>query len=244
MGAKKLRLYSTLETDNPKFKKDNGLPRMSYSAYTSWKSDMYRGAFIADKFLGIPDPGNMFTDFGSGCGEYLEAKGMKDEKAETSALLSPSDLETLNKVNLPEGSVFEREIILKRETKFGPYFILGYIDRETQTPECLLDIIDYKTGGAKKSKDYSGSEYNQTRLYAYAREKDGEEIGYVGVELLHRLGNSLVPGDKNVLRLEGTIEEIATPYDVRETEFFLEGFDKVAMEISDNLTFYNKYFAD
>lgn len=240
MGKKIFKLYSVLNTDNPKFEKYNGLPYMSYSAYNSWMEDSYRGAFIAAKFLGIPDDGNIFTDFGSGCGEFLETKGMKVE-LKVAPLLSEFDIETLNNVVIPEDSEFERMIVLRRKD----YVLMGYIDRCTRNAEAKLDVVDYKTGGAKKAKEYGGVTYNQTRLYSHSLTvEEGEEIGYVGVELLHRKGNNLIPGDKNVLRLEGTIEEVPTPYNPQETEFWLEGVDKVAHEISDNLTFYNKFFVD
>lgn len=250
MPKKIIQSYSTVQTENPKFEKYKGLPQFSYSAYTSFKEDAYRGSFFADKLLGIPDPGNIFTDFGSGCGEYLESKGIGGELV-ISELLSEKDVEILNTVELPEDSEFEREIMIKREIRnpktgkvVGEYCIIGYVDRNTRTPEAKIDVIDYKTGSAKKAKDYGGPDYMQTKLYAYALEKEGEEIGYVGVELLHRKGNNVIPGDKNVLRLEGTIEKIPTPYDKRDVEFFLEGFDQVAEEISDYITFYNKYFVD
>ena len=244
MPAKKLKLYSTVDTENPKFEKYNGLPRVSYSAYTSWREDAYRGSFIAAKILGIPDEGNMFTDFGSACGEFLETR--QTEEVKQSPFLSEADMQILHSVNIPADSEFEREIMIKRtdSIKGADYCILGYVDRATTSPEALVDVIDYKTGGEKKIKEYAGSDYNQTKLYAYALEEEGEEIGYVGVELLLRKGNTLEPGNKHVLRLEGTIEEIPTPYDKKEVEFFLEGFDKVVWEISDAITFYNKYFVD
>jgi len=235
MPKQKLQLYSVVSTKNPKFEKYNGLPRMSYSAYTSWNEESYIGSFIAAKFLGIPDPGNIFTEFGSGCGEWLETAG---EKA--AALLSESDIEILSSVEVFQDSEFEREIMIKREN----YCILGYIDECHRDGVQLITVTDFKTGGAKKKADYAGPDYNQTRLYAYGLEEEGEEIGYVGVELLHRKGNTLVPGDKNILRLEGTIEKIPTPYVREETEEFLEKFDKTAKEISDHLVFYNKYFKD
>lgn len=243
MPAKRIELYSVTNTTNPKFEKYNGLPRMSYSAYTSWKSDLYRGAFIAAKFLGIPDPGNIFTEFGSACGEYLETRDSDNVKI--SPLLSGDDIDILDGVELPEGSIFEREIYLRRDLgKMGSYVILGFIDMNFEDSEGLQVVVDFKTGGAKKTEEYGGPDYNQTRLYSYALEhEEQEEVGYVGVELLHRKGNNLIPGDKNVLRLEGTVEQVETPYNYNDTEKFLKDFDKVAMEISDTLTFYKKYFS-
>lgn len=244
MGKRVIKSYRTVDTENPKFEKYNGLPKFSYSAYTSWTEDQYRGAFIADKILGVPDPGNVFTDFGSACGEYLETRDSEDKKV--SEYLKPSDIEVLDRVVLPPNSEFEREIMLKRSIdKRGDYCIHGFIDRATETPEAKVDVIDYKTGGANKSSKYGGPDYNQTRLYSYALEKEeGEEIGYVGVELLHRKGKSLVPGEAHPIRLEGTIEAIETPYDSKSTETFLQKFDKVVIEISDCISFYEKYFID
>lgn len=244
MGRRVLKSYSTVKTENPKFEKYLGLPQFSYSAYTSWKTEAYIGSFIASKFLGIEDTGNIFTDFGSACGEYLETRDT--DSPIRSPLLSDKDIEVLDSVDLPEGSEFEREIMLKREIdKRGEYCIIGFIDMATPEPDARISVKDFKTGSAKKAAEYGGPDYKQTRLYSYALEKEeGEEIAYVGVELLHRKGNNVVPGDKNVLRLEGTIEQVETPYTSEEAEEFLKDFDKVAMEISDYLTFYEKYFLD
>lgn len=238
MPAKKLKLYNVVNTTNPKFEKYNGLPQMSYSAYTSWRSEAYRGAFIANKFLGIPDPGSIFTDYGSACGKYLETRGSANP--ERSPLLSAADVEILDKVVLPPGSVFEREVMLRR----ADYCIIGYIDMCSTSPEGKLEVRDFKTGSDKKVKEYANPDYQQTRLYAHALEKEeGEEVGYVGVELLHRKGNKVIPNDKNTLRLEGPVTAVPTPFDRKEITFFLEGVDKVAEEISDFITFYQKYFA-
>lgn len=239
MPAKKIKLYNTVKTVNPKFEKYNGLPQMSYSAYTSWRSDSYRGAFIASKFLGIPDPGSIFTEYGSACGKYLETRG--SATPERSPLLSESDVEVLDAVVLPPNSSFEREIMLRRKD----YCIIGYIDMCSVSPEGKLEVRDFKTGATKKTAEYASPDYQQTRLYAHALEKEeGEEVGYVGVELLHRKGNNLIPGDKNCLRLEGPVTAVPTPFDRKEIEFFLEGVDKVAEEISDFITFHQKYFAE
>jgi hypothetical protein len=245
MPIKRIELYDTLKTENPKFEKYNGLPKMSYSAYTSWIEDAYRGSFIAAKFLGIPDGGNIFTDFGSACGQYLETRNTDNPKV--SILLSNSDIEILNKVDIPDGSIFEKEIVLIRDLgSMGAYCIIGYIDMFFRDDVQKVCIVDFKTGSSSKSTEYGSSDYNQTRLYSYALEtEEQEDIGYVGVELLHRKGNNLIPGDKNVLRLEGEIEQIITPYDNLETAKFLkEKFDVVAIDISDNIKFFKKFFAE
>lgn len=240
MPKQKLRLYRTVDTDNPKFGKYNGKPQMSYSAYTSWKEPTYKGAFIADKFLGIPDTGNIFTDFGTGVGEYLETRHADEVKI--SELLSSSDISIMDSVPQQEGTVFEREVFIHREEL--DYCLIGYIDEATPNDVAKINVIDSKTGSAKKGEYYAGSDYNQTRLYAYGLEQEGEEIGEVGVRLFHRKGNNITPGDKNVIRLEGTVEYIPTPYSEEETEVWLKDVDKVAKEISSYLTFYDKYFVD
>jgi hypothetical protein len=240
---KRIELYDTLKTENPKFEKYNGLPKMSYSAYTSWTSDTYRGSFVAAKFLGIPDEGNIFTAFGSACGRYLETRNA--DNPEVSMLLSNKDIEILNDVAIPEGSVFEREIVLMRNLgSMGAYVIIGYIDMNFKDEVEKNCVVDFKTGGSTKSSEYGSDDYKQTRIYSFALEtEEQEDIGYVGVELLHRKGNNLIPGDKNVLRLEGTIEKVETPYNNLETAKFLkEKFDPVAIEISDNVKFFKKFF--
>jgi len=243
MPKLKFETYDCLRTDNPKFQHLVGKAKMSYSAYTSWKELKYRGEFIAQKFLKEVVAGGMFADYGSACGEFIEHSGdVAKVRAEIAHLLSESDIAILTGVvdSATEGSEYEREIVLDR----GDYVIHGFIDECSILDDASLFVKDFKTGNDKKVKMYSDfKQYQQTGLYAHALIQEGEHVGGCGVVLLDRKGNNTTVGDKNVLRLTGTITDVPTPYDPEATEAWLKkDFDKVAKEISDFRRFYNKFF--
>lgn len=241
MPKKPFNLYSVVKTDNPKFQAYRGMPQMSYSAYTSWTNPKYIGEFIAQKFLGISLPSGIFADYGTACGEFIELNGempTDPDSIRCRELLSESDIKYLKLVERPEDSEFEREILLNR----GKYCVIGYIDRCTTLADLKLHVRDYKTGSTAKAAEYGSLKYQQTNLYAYALESEGEEVAQCDVELLHRKGNTVDPDSHNRLRLVGTSEIIDTPYTKERAEKFLKEMDKVAQEIADYAFFMNKYF--
>jgi hypothetical protein len=225
---KMLDLPKVYENEGGNYPQHVGKPKLSYSAYTSFCEESYKGEFFANYFLGIRSEGNIFTEYGSKCGEYLE----KLEKSD----LSEFDISVLEKIERPENARYEVEVVIDR----GSYVIQGFIDQEFKVPDGLV-IKDLKTGAIdKKYKDYAGEDYQQTTLYAYQRELEGENVVYSGVMLLDRKGNGQ---EKYPLRLTGEIADIPTPYSIERAEAFLKKFDKVALQIEEYHKVYKKYFA-
>lgn len=217
------------ENEGNKYPQHLGKPKLSYSAYTSFKEDGYRGEFFGNYFLGIKGEGNIFTSYGSLCGKYFEEL--------TNNGLSDFDCSVINKVDRPENAKYEVEVVIDR----GWYVIQGYIDREYMTKEGLT-VEDLKTGAISSKKAfYSSDLYQQTTLYSYQREVEGETISKSGVILLDRKGNGQ---DKYPLRLTGEIEYIPTPYSKDRAEAFLLEFDKTAEEIRRYYAVYQKYLKD
>ena len=222
------KVYEVNENTPEQYKKYEGMPKLSYSAYNSFCEEAYKGEFFANYFLGIRSEGNIFTEYGSKCGEYLE----KLEKSD----LSEFDISVLEKIERPENARYEVEVVIDR----GSYVIQGFIDKEFKVPDGLV-IKDLKTGAIdKKYKDYAGEDYQQTTLYAHQRTLEGENVVYSGVILLDRKGNG---AEKYPLRLTGEIAEIPTPYSKERAENFLKKFDKVALQIEEYHKVYKKYFA-
>lgn len=223
-----LDLPKVYENEGGNYPQHVGKPKLSYSAYNSFLEEAYKGEFFANYFLGIRSEGNIFTEYGSKCGEYLE----KLEKSD----LSEFDISVLEKLERPENARYEVEVVIDR----GSYVIQGFIDQEFKVPDGLV-IKDLKTGAIdKKAKDYASEDYQQTTLYAYQRELEGEKVVYSGVMLLDRKGNGQ---EKYPLRLTGEIADIPTPYSKERAEAFLKKFDKVAMQIEEYHKVYKKYFA-
>lgn len=224
-----LDLPKVYENEGGKYPQHVGKPKLSYSAYNSFNEDAYKGEFFANYFLGIRGEGNIFTDFGGKCGKLFETDTDGSD-------LSEFDTNVIKSIYRPENSLYEVEIVVDR----GSYVIQGFIDREYLDLEGNLVIDDLKTGAIKSKKDfYGGPEYQQTTLYAYQRELEGEHIAYSGVILLDRKGNGQ---EKYPLRLTGEIEYISTPYSKKRAEAFLKSFDKTAKEIETYYITYKKFF--
>lgn len=224
-----LDLPKVYENEGGKYPQHVGKPKLSYSAYNSFNEDAYKGEFFANYFLGIRGEGNIFTDFGGKCGKLFETDTDSSD-------LSEFDTNVIKSIYRPENSLYEVEIVVDR----GSYVIQGFIDREYLDLEGNLVIDDLKTGAIKSKKDfYGGSEYQQTTLYAYQRELEGEHIAYSGVILLDRKGNGQ---EKYPLRLTGEIEYISTPYSKKRAEDFLKSFDKTAKKIEEYHKVYKKFF--
>lgn len=227
--VKMLDLPKVYENEGGKYPQHVGKPKLSYSAYNSFNEEAYKGEFFANYFLGIRGEGNIFTEYGGKCGVLFETD------TETSDL-SDFDVETIRSIERPANALYEVEIVVDR----GSYVIQGFIDREYLDIEGNLVIDDLKTGAIKTKKAfYGGDEYQQTTLYAYQRELEGEHIAYSGVILLDRKGNGQ---EKYPLRLTGDIERIPTPYSKKRAEAFLKSFDKTAKKIEEYHKVYKKYF--
>lgn len=220
------------KSGNPKFEKFVGRPKLSYSFYNSFLEEGYAGELFGTKFLGEEREGNVFTEYGSAVGEYLERR-------QQSELLSDFDISVLEKENPADQTcLYEYEIVVDR----GSYVIQGFIDKLKRVGKKSI-VIDYKTGAIdKKAKEYANIKYQQTTLYAYSEDLEGQEVEYSGVVLFDRRGNVLEKESKNNLRLTGEIEHVPTPYTRERAEKFLEKFDKTAIEIEEYWRVFNKYF--
>lgn len=217
-----------------RFKKYIGRPAISYSTYSAFKEEGYRGEWLANKFLGLPSEGSIFTEFGSSVGNYQET-GKPQE------YLSTSDMEVLDK-ETPANPLaeYEREVVIDR----GSYIIYGFIDRLLGVESMEVDLADFKTGAIdKKAKEYASDDYQQTTVYSYGLEQEGFKINSSSVVLFDRKGNTLEQGNKNVLRLTGRIEHIPTPYSKERAEKFLLEMDKTAKKIEEYWKLYQKVFA-
>jgi hypothetical protein len=224
--------------DNPvpeRFKKFIGRPALSYSTYTAFTEEGYRGEWLANKFLGIPSEGSIFTEFGSCVGNYQETKKIQP-------YLSDFDMEVLDK-EIPANPLaeYEREVVIDR----GSYICYGFIDRLLGVETMEVDLADFKTGAIeKKAQEYASDTYQQTTVYAYGLEQEGFKIKSSSVVLFDRKGNTLEQGNKNVLRLTGRIEHIPTPYSRERAEKFLLKMDETAKKIEEYWKFYQKTFAN
>lgn len=226
------RVYSNKDEGvSGRFPQHEGRPKISYSQYNSWCEDAYRGAYIGKYFLGVPDPGNIFTDFGGYVGEYLE-KGVDD-----SGYLDAEDLKWLDTVEKPENAEYEREVILD----LVDFVTQGFIDQNWMTPEGMI-VKDFKTGGDKKVADYASDDYQQTTLYCKSLVEEGETIADSCVELLPRKGNKLDKLADHPMRIVGEGIPIPTPYSEERAEKFIKKLTKVTIDISEHFKCYTKFF--
>jgi hypothetical protein len=240
MSNKQLELPSIYKErpNNPvpeRYKKYIGRPAMSYSTYTAFKEEGYRGEWLANKFLGIPSEGSIFTEFGSSVGNYQET-------GKPQPYLSENDMRVLDNENPanPEAE-YEREVVIDR----GSYILYGFIDRVLGVKNKKIDLADFKTGSIeKKAKEYASEDYQQTTMYCYGLEQEGFEIKSSGVILFDRKGNTLEQGNKNVLRLTGGVEYIDTPYSKERAEKFLLQVDETAKKIEEYWKIYLKTFGN
>lgn len=206
-----------------------GKPKISYSQYNSFVDNLYKGSYFGQYFLGVPDDGNIFSDFGGKCGEYWEKEECSD--------LSEADIEILKKtLDRPDNARYEVEVVIDR----GSYVIQGFIDQEVEVKPKVLHLYDLKTGNHKdKPAYYGGDDYQQTTLYSYQRKQEGFTIEYSGVKLLERKGNG---SDKYPLKLSGKIKEIPTKYSDERAETFLKKMDETVLEISKYYQTYLRLF--
>jgi hypothetical protein len=218
------KIYEDGQGNYPQHK---GKPKLSYSAYNSFLEDGYRGEMFANYFLGLSNDGNIFTSYGSKCGQYFEDK--------TDTGLTDFDRSVIDSIKRPENARYESEIVVDR----GWYVIQGFSDREYFHQDGLV-VEDLKTGAVSSKVSYYGSDdYQQTTLYSYQREVEGHNIINSRVILLDRKGNGQ---EKYPLRLTGDVKYIETPYSTERAEKFLKKFDEVAEQISEYYKVYNKFF--
>lgn len=215
------------EAKEEKFMYADGLPKISYSQYSSWNDPLYKNQYILGYMFGIPQPGNIFSDFGGYCGIFLETGG-----EECHPSLTEETIATLRKIERPANAEYEKETVLVRETQYGSYSVQGFIDQTFDNEDGTTTVIDLKTGNPDSKIEYYGSKkYQQTTLYSYYLDTmENKKIGYSGVILACRKGNGR---GVHVLRLPGQLEHIPTPYSRERAETFLLEVDRTVKEISD-----------
>lgn len=224
------------KSGNPKWDKFIGFNQLSYSTHEAFKNPEYRGEWMAQKFVGLELPQPLFAKFGNCVGQHISGEY-------TDEYLNLEDKRILDSIEHPQGSEFEREIVIDMEP-FGleKTVFIGFIDRCNEV-ENVMDVLDFKTGSvAKKKAFYSGKDYQQLNLYSYGLEQEGYTIGKNTVALLDRGGNSMLYGAKYPLRLKGDVEYVERTYSKQEAEDTLKDVVRVAKEIDTYYKTYNKYF--
>lgn len=232
-----MNLPKILKTTDERYQHLVGKPALSYSQIQSWLDPTYKAGYIKQYICGIKDieDNKMFAEFGSACGTYLEGLYNKDMSChdEYRHLLSDFDRGVLDKVETYPNSVYEDYLVIDR----GDYVIQGYADRTIYKDDTVI-VEDFKTGSIDKKHDYyRGDEYIQTDLYAYILEQKGYKIEDCRVTLFDRKGNGT---EKHPIRLTGEFITINRGYNKKLAEKFLKQADKVAKEISDFNTIYQK----
>lgn len=224
------------KTEDNRYTHLNGKPKLSYSQFTSWKSDQYRAGYIKQYMAKIELPSGIFAQYGSEVGEYKEwlGNGQIGNEPENS-ILTDADKEFLRSEKYPENSKYEDLILVD----CGNFVIEGYIDRCIYLPDNKVVIQDFKTGGEKKIADYASPDYGQTTLYCYDKVQNGYDIERSEVILYDRKGN----GRSNApMRLTGKTTLIPTPYSEERAEKLLKDISKTALEISNYYTQFLKFF--
>lgn len=243
--------YEYIEgVSRPEYKKYNGWNKISHSQATSFSDEDdegYRGGYIAKYIMGLPDEGNVFAEFGSSCGDYLNIQDQRVDEYlddEDKAVLDPLIKEH------PEGAEFEFEILIDLEP-FGleKACLQGFTDRQ-HLKDGLVDVNDYKTLNLDKKKDYYASDkYKQTQIYGYGLEELGYKVGRTYVTGLGRKGNQLdktalhLNGTTNMgIRLSGEVEIIDNPYDRKKAENAIKEIVETCLTIHEYKKVYEKIF--
>jgi hypothetical protein len=176
-------------------KKDkNGNGLLSYSQISTFlkdKEEYKKRYIIKEKF--VP---NEYINFGNKVGSAIQNNNydkFTDKEANVLKKLTRLDM-------------FERKTILK----YDGFSIIGFID------SCSLDyskIIDYKTGGIDKEKQYYNDDYNQLHYYALSiRQELGITPNCANVEFIRRKGNlfkreKLIVAEEDPIIIEIDISE-------------------------------------
>ena len=238
--------YEMWENTPEKYHQYIGYPKISYSQYSSWKDLKYRPDYIKQYFFGLDTTNQfqVFAEFGSACGEWLEGKGMYSntgvlaEPGDFEHMLTDSDIDVLDSIDLSGENTYEEEIVFPvKDSKGNILFVVqGFIDKSKKL-EKSITICDFKTGATKKEEFYGSDEYGQTTLYAHCLAKEGHKIERSYVQLLCRKGNNR---KGHPIRLEGGIIEVETPYSNERGERVVESIKSVATEISKYYTVLTK----
>lgn len=168
-------------------KKDKkGNSYLSYSQISLFKRS--KQEYYDNYILGKKFEGNEYTEFGSKVGEALENNNFDNfTSAETKVLKKVKRLDE-----------FERPTFLNYEG----FYVMGFIDTNSKD---FTKIIDYKTGGKNKEREYLKDDYTQLHLYALSlRQKTGVTPKEASVEFIRRGGNAF-RGEKLIVANEEPI---------------------------------------
>lgn len=202
-----------------------GKPYISYSTHTSFTE--YFGDYVKEKLVGIDLGPKIYADFGSYVGEAIE-NGKFDKK-------NPNGFKGQENLDLTrvDGVEYEKMIIID----MGTYVIIGFIDKYLEK-EDLSFIIDVKTGGANKEKEYLDPKYIQVLLYAHAIESTGQTIGGTYIEFIRREGSHVNPP----LKISKDQFEIELEYTPELVGRALDTMDKTAKDVESLYKTFKKYF--
>lgn len=217
----------------------NGLPKISYSQYSSYKALEYQNQYYLQYFSGINLNSGEFAEFGSSCGEWIEDIA-NDVENPRLGCLSQEDIEILkSEIDFQFNCVYEDPIIIN----CGEFCIEGYVDRTWYKSNPEIEIRDYKTLNLDKKADfYASDEYGQTDLYSFQKEKEGYIVVNSEVFGIGRKGSSLDGTGNFKMRLSGVTKIIPTPYTKEKGEKIIKDITKVVHQISDEYKIYLKYF--
>lgn len=200
---------------------------ISYSSSSSWQNPQYRPQFIRQKFMGYPYTENEYSALGNFVGESVQFGEIQPNDYDFQGV------ENIAKIERPEGAEYERMVILD----FGDYVFIGFIDCYTEKDN-VANVLDYKTGGKGKEKEYKKASYTQVVLYAYSLEQEGKKIGDTGVLFLERSGSHINPP----LKLTDKQVKIPLEYNKRRVNYALNKLQQSVFEISETYKVYLKYF--
>jgi len=218
--------------DIPEREKYVGWNQMSYSTYTAFVDETYRGEFIARKLLGMELPQPLFAKFGNLVGDSIACIG--EGNPLVIEYLSDKDIEVIKGMDYPDGAEYEKEILIDMKP-FGldKTVFVGYIDRFVDWGDGTVNVDDFKTGSIEKKVDfYSGDDYVQTDVYSFGYLKENPKAKVLNkVLILDRKGNSMLPGAKYPLRLSGKIHTVIREYDEAKAISTLKDIAAAAKEL-------------
>ena len=200
---------------------------ISYSTVSSWED--YRSDFIKQKLVGIKLPDSIYGSFGTWVGTSVEHGEVQTNN------YGFAGEENINLIERTENDKYERMILID----MGDYVIIGFVDIMRESLPMVAEVLDIKTGGAKKEEEYKKESYIQTTLYSKALEDEGYKIEKSGVWFCRRTGSHIKPP----LNLSTEQFYIPLEYTEKRVKYALDKVDRVVKEISEFYKIYQKIFA-